>query len=94
MTRNDFAQLATNSVSGSFRLGVQIAAPFLFYGLAFNIGLGLVARLMPALPVFFIAVPAQIMLALALFALMLSAASIAFLNYFEEGMSPFLAPRN
>ncbi len=89
----DFAQLATNSVSGSFRLGVQIAAPFLFYGLAFNIGLGLVARLMPALPVFFIAVPAQIMFAFALFALMLSAASIAFLNHFEESMSPFLAPR-
>lgn len=89
----DFAQLATDTVAGSFRLGVQLAAPFLFYGLAFNVGLGLVARLMPALPVFFIAVPAQIMLAFALFALMLSAASIAFLNSFEEGMSPFLAAR-
>jgi flagellar biosynthetic protein FliR len=90
----DFAQLATDSVASSFKLGVQLAAPFVFYGLAFNIGLGLVARLMPALPVFFIAVPAQIMMAFALLALTLSVASISFLNAFEEGMSPFLATRH
>jgi flagellar biosynthesis protein FliR len=88
----DFAKLAVDLVAGSFVLGVQIAAPFLVYGLAFNIGLGILARLMPQLSVFFIAVPVQILLSFALLAMILATGSLWFLEHFTTGVARFLAP--
>ena len=54
------------TVGGAFRVGVQIAAPFLVFGLLFNVGLGVIARLMPQLQVFFLGLPASIMIGFAL----------------------------
>jgi flagellar biosynthetic protein FliR len=86
----DAATLVTETVSQSFRLGVQMAAPLLVYGLVFNIGLGIIARLMPQLQVFFIAMPLNIVLGFAVFLFTLSAAMMWFLNYFENAMTLFL----
>lgn len=85
-----FSALAIATTSQSFALGLQIAAPFLVFGLVFNVGLGLVARLMPQLQVFFIAAPAQILLGFAIFAAVLSSTMMWFLEYFQAGLSPFL----
>lgn len=85
-----FSQLAISTVSRSFAIGIQIASPFLVFGLVFNVGLGLVARLMPQLQVFFIAAPAQIMLGFMLLAAVLSSTMMWFLEYFQTGLSPFL----
>ncbi len=85
-----FSELAITTTSKSFVLGLQIASPFLVFGLIFNVGLGLIARLMPQLQVFFIAAPAQILLGFTIFAAVLSSTMMWFLEYFESGMSPFL----
>ncbi len=85
-----FSELAITTTSKSFAVGIQIASPFLVFGLIFNVGLGLVARLMPQLQVFFIAAPAQILLGFAIFAAVISSTMMWFLDYFETGMSPFL----
>ena len=45
-----------------FGIAVQIAAPFIVFGIIFNLGLGVLSRLMPQLQVFFIGVPATIIL--------------------------------
>ena len=87
----DFSQLAIQFLSGTFRIGVQIAAPFIVFGLVFYIALGVVARLMPQFQVFFIAMPLQIMLGLTILALVLPAGTLWFLNHFEGNMSLFLA---
>ncbi len=87
----DFSQLAVQFLSGTFRIGVQIAAPFIVFGLVFYIALGIVARLMPQFQVFFIAMPLQIMLGLTILALVLPAGTLWFLNHFEANMSLFLA---
>ena len=87
----EFAELAGRMVADSFLLGTQIAAPFLVYGLVFNVGLGLLNRLMPSLQVFFIMTPIQIVVALGLFALTLSAGTAWFLDHFEESGSALLA---
>ena len=79
----DFADLAVRYVSSAFRVGVQIAAPFIVYGLVFYISLGLLARLMPQLQVFFIAIPLQILLGLVLLAIVLPPGVLWFLDYFE-----------
>lgn len=74
----DFAQLAVATVSRSMALGVSLAAPLLVYGIVFNVALGLTARLAPAIQVFFIAQPLNIMLGLALFATLIGAVLLQF----------------
>ena len=86
-----FAEIAVDLVAGSFLLGMQIAAPFIIYGLVFYTGLGLLARLMPQFQFFFIAMPLQITISLFILAVSVSAAMMWFLNYYEASMSQFLA---
>ncbi len=49
----DVAALMTKTVSGAFKIGIQLSAPFLVFGLLFNLGLGVLSRLMPQMQVFF-----------------------------------------
>jgi flagellar biosynthetic protein FliR len=56
----DIMTLAVRSASQGFAVAVQISAPFIVFGLLFNLGLGVLARMMPQLQVFFLAVPASI----------------------------------
>lgn len=88
----DFAQLVTRVVASSFSVGVRISAPFLVFGLIFFLGLGLIARLMPQMQVFFVSQPAQILIGLILFAGTLAVGIGAFLGSFEDSMAIFIAP--
>ena len=87
---NDFAEIVVDTVANSFLLGVQIASPFIVYGLIFNIGLGILARLMPQLQVFFIAMPLNIAAGFMILGIVLAAAMNWFLQYMENAMSVFL----
>ncbi len=64
----DFAALSVATFAQTFTIALQVSAPFLVFGLAFNLGLGVLARLMPQLQVFFVAMPANVLLGLILFA--------------------------
>jgi len=56
----DAATLLTRTVVGSFRVGVQLSAPFLVFGLLMNVSLGVLSRLMPQMQVYFVAMPLSI----------------------------------
>ena len=86
----DFGQMAVHIISGTFRVGIQLAAPFLVFGLVFYMGLGVLSRLMPQLQVFFLAMPANIMFGFLLLALLLSSMMLWYLDYFEQSMMRFL----
>src|SRR5262245_18282465 len=43
----DVAAMLGVTATSAFRIGVQLAAPFLVFGLLFNLGLGVLSRLMP-----------------------------------------------
>ena len=86
-----FAELAVNIIANSFRVAIQIAAPFLVFGLVFYMGIGILSRLMPQVQIFFVAMPANILLGLVLLMLLLSAMLMWFLDYFSDAMKPFLA---
>ena len=58
----DAATLAIKAVGQGFALAVQLAAPFIAFGILFNLGLGVLSRLMPQLQVFFLAMPATILI--------------------------------
>jgi flagellar biosynthesis protein FliR len=87
----DAASLVTRTVAGAFRIGIQLSAPFLVFGLLFNIGLGVLARLMPQMQVFFVALPLSILLGLMFLVLVLGAMMGLFLDY-AGGVLQALAP--
>ncbi|HLI99330.1 MAG TPA: flagellar biosynthetic protein FliR [Bradyrhizobium sp.] len=78
----DVAALATRAFAAAFKIGMQLSAPFLVFGLVFNIGLGVLARLMPQMQVYFVGVPLSIMLGFLVFAAVLAAMMGSFLDYF------------
>lgn len=80
----DFAEVIVNTLAGAFQLGVQLAAPFMVYALVYNISLGLVARLMPQLPVFFVGMPINLFVGIFLLSLLISAMMMWFGQYFED----------
>jgi flagellar biosynthetic protein FliR len=87
----DAAALITKIVAGAFRIGIQLSAPFLVFGLMFNIGLGVLSRLMPQMQVFFVALPLSILLGLMFLVLVLGAMMGVFLDY-AGGVLATLAP--
>ena len=79
----DVAALTTQTIATAFRVGIQLAAPFLVFGLLFNFGLGILSRLMPQMQVFFIGLPLSIFIGFIVLILVLSAMMGSFLGYFE-----------
>ncbi|TAH67937.1 MAG: flagellar type III secretion system protein FliR [Rhodopseudomonas palustris] len=88
----DVAALATRAFAGAFKIGLQLSAPFLVFGLVFNIGLGVLARLMPQMQVYFIGVPLSIVAGLMVLAAVLTTMMGTFMEYFI-GVLHQLMPR-
>ncbi len=86
----DMAQLVIRLVSSSFALGFQLAAPFLVFGFAVYAALGILAKLMPQLQVFFVAVPINILCGFVIMLAMLGSMITLFLNYYTTSMGIFL----
>src|SRR5439155_19668424 len=82
LPRGDVAALATRAFAAAFKIGIQLSAPFLVFGLVFNIGLGVLARLMPQMQVYFVGVPLSILAGFLVFALVITAMMGTFLDYF------------
>lgn len=55
-------------VAQSFNLALRLASPFILAAVAWNVAIGLIARLVPRLQIFFVALPGQIGLGLLLLA--------------------------
>jgi len=87
----DLSELIVKTVSETFKLGVQMATPFIAVGLLFYLGIGVLSRLMPQVQIFFVAMPANILLGLLIFLLTISTMIIWFMDYFESFLNGFLA---
>jgi flagellar biosynthetic protein FliR len=83
---DDAAQMAIRIIAGAFVIGVQMAAPFIVFGLVFYLGVGILGRLMPQLQVFFIAMPATISAGLILLAILLAMMMGWYLMHFRSEM--------
>jgi flagellar biosynthetic protein FliR len=80
----DLSQSVAQAVEASFRLAIEMAAPFIALGTVFFVGLGLIARLVPQLQVLFVAQPLQIMGGLLLMGLIAAAGMGWFLQVFSD----------
>lgn len=88
----DFADAISRIVANSFEIAIQIAAPFLVLGLLFYMVMGVMARLMPQLQIFFVALPVQVMMGLVIMSLVLGGAMMVFLEYYSESIGRYVVP--
>jgi flagellar biosynthesis protein FliR len=79
----DAGQLAVQTVSRAFGLGLQLAAPVVVFSLIFNVATGLVARVMPQFQVFFVASPLSVLMGLSIFALSLGVIGIVWIDRYR-----------
>lgn len=79
-----FAEAVATIVSEGFSIALALSAPFILVGITVSLGMGLLARLMPQVQVFFIIMPLQITVGLGLLALTLSAGMQWYLHRFIE----------
>lgn len=77
------AEAMIDTLSAAFSLGVRLAAPFIVFGLVFYAGAGLLNRLMPQAQVFFMLMPANLILGLMLLMLTTGLMMTTFLGAFE-----------
>ena len=78
----DATQTAVSAVAQAFTLSVQLASPFLLAAIIWHVVSGLLARLVPRLQVYFVAMPGQILGGIAL----LAALSTAMLAAWEASV--------
>ena len=89
----DIAQHITRVIAASFKIGIQLSAPFLVFGLLFNLGLGVLSRLMPQMQVFFIGLPLSILLGLLLLLVVIGAMMGTFIGYVEGVLNDMIGTR-
>jgi flagellar biosynthetic protein FliR len=82
ISSGDVASLATKTFALAFKIGVQLSAPFLVFGLVFNIGLGVLARLMPQMQVYFVGAPLSILLGFLILVAVIATMMGVFVDYF------------
>lgn len=87
----DFSEMLSRIVSKVFLLAVQMAAPFIAVGMTFYLGVGLLARLMPQIQVFFVAMPVQVALGITMLGLAVPIVLTWFMINLEETIAPFTA---
>lgn len=87
----DFAEVTVWLVGESFRVGLQVSAPFLAFGLIFNLGLGMLQKMMPQFQIFFVAMPLSIGVGLVLFGLVLSTMMLWYMDHVRDGFGRLVA---
>lgn len=80
----DLAEQVARLAGKSLYLALMLGAPFYVLGILFNLGLGLANRVMPAMPVFFVAGPATVMLGLGLLYFTAPAVMAGFADLFAD----------
>jgi flagellar biosynthetic protein FliR len=80
----DLSDTVAHLVSASFRLAVELAAPFIVLGTIFFVALGFLSRLMPQMQIFFIILPIQVAGGIVVFATTLYAVMQWFLDDFTQ----------
>jgi flagellar biosynthetic protein FliR len=87
----DMTELVTQTFAQMFSMAIKLAAPHVVIGLLVSMTAGMMARVMPSMQVFFVVMPAQILLSFVLLALTFSAGMMWYLDQMHELMGKFIA---
>jgi flagellar biosynthesis protein FliR len=83
----DTAETAVRAAAGAFALAVRLASPFLLVAIVWNVATGLLARLVPRLQIYFVAMPGQILGGIALLAVLATALLSAWQDSVRAGFA-------
>jgi flagellar biosynthesis protein FliR len=86
----DAAELILRTFTAAFKIGIQISAPFLVFAIVFNLGLGVLSRLMPQLQIFFLAMPASILIGTLILLLAIGVMMNVYLQHFAAVLGQFI----
>jgi flagellar biosynthetic protein FliR len=85
----DANALAIQTVSRSFALGLQLAAPVVAFSLIFNVAAGLVGRVMPQFQIYFVSAPLMIILGLSILALSMGVIGMVWIDRYRSLLALF-----
>lgn len=88
----DASESIVRVVSQAFRIGIQMTGPFFIVMMMINVALGLLARLMPQLQVFFLAQPVQIVVGFILLIITLASIMYLFVDTIGTAIQGMLSP--
>ena len=74
------------TIADSFKTALQIASPFMVFALVYNLGLGVLQKLMPQFQVYFLAMPLTIMIGLAILASLVATILGLYRSFMETGL--------
>ena len=86
---NDMALMLARHVGDAFSLGFRLSIPFLLIALVYYIGLGVLGRLMPQLPVFFFGLPIQLTVMIGALMVVFSSIMLLFIQNFRASYVAF-----
>lgn len=86
----DMSEAIVSTISSAFSLGLRLSAPFVLFGLVFYAGAGVLSRLMPQAQVFFVLMPANLVVGLLLLMLTTGLMMSVFLGAFGDFIQVFL----
>jgi flagellar biosynthesis protein FliR len=78
--------VAVHAVATGFSLALQLASPFVVIGIAWHLAMGLISRIISRMQIYFVSIPGQIILGLALLTVTVSAMTVAW----HDGAEAFL----
>lgn len=87
---DDFAKAGLTVFVGSFKLAIQLSAPFIVAGLVFQVALGVLSRLQPQLQILFLLLPVQIVAGFLLLLALLSTMLGWYSSHLQETYGHFL----
>lgn len=88
---SDMVAAVLEWVAQGFRIAVQMSAPFLICGICYYVLLGLVSRLVPQVPFFFVARPLELGLGFLILLIALMAIAVTFHESVQDLFAGFLA---
>jgi flagellar biosynthetic protein FliR len=88
----DMLTMASTLLNQAFYMGVRLAAPFLVFEMVFQISSGVLSRLSPQLNVFFVVLPAQIVLGLSILMISLPTVILLFMHFLDNNLHTLLSP--
>lgn len=88
----DIATHATDTMTRSFRIAMQMASPHLVVGMLLYLAAGILARLMPNLQIFFIMMAPQLLISFFILMITFSAIMLWYLDFLKEAFMRFAAP--
>jgi flagellar biosynthesis protein FliR len=86
----DASMLILRAFTTAFKAGIQISAPFLVFAIVFNLGLGVLSRLMPQLQIFFLAMPASILIGTLILLAAIGVMMNVYLQHFAAMLGQFV----